>query len=156
MNYVIKILAVLVVAGAGAGCLNKEQAGTLLGAAGGAAIGSQIGGGTGRVVATAAGALFGGMLGQSIGRDLDRVDRLAAARAQDRAYTAPMGSRVTWSNPENGHAGSVTPVREGTDRATGAYCREFQQTVTIGGREQQAYGTACRQPDGSWQIQENG
>jgi surface antigen len=24
--------------------------------------------------------------------------------------------------------------------------------VTVGGRAEQAYGTACRQPDGSWQI----
>ena len=34
----------------------------------------------------------------------------------------------------------------------GRYCREFQQTVTIGGRTAEAYGTACRQPDGSWKI----
>jgi surface antigen len=34
----------------------------------------------------------------------------------------------------------------------GAYCREFQQTVSIGGREERAYGTACRQPDGSWKV----
>jgi surface antigen len=42
-------------------------------------------------------------------------------------------------------------VREGTSES-GKYCREFQQTVTIGGKTEQAYGTACRQPDGSWQI----
>lgn len=33
------------------------------------------------------------------------------------------------------------------------YCREFTQTVTIGGKMQQGYGTACLQPDGSWEIQ---
>lgn len=32
------------------------------------------------------------------------------------------------------------------------YCREYQQTVTIGGTTQQGHGTACLQPDGSWQI----
>ncbi len=31
-------------------------------------------------------------------------------------------------------------------------CREVQTTVTIGGKPQQAYGTACRQPDGSWRF----
>lgn len=31
-------------------------------------------------------------------------------------------------------------------------CREFQQTVTVGGQPQQGYGTTCQQPDGSWQI----
>jgi surface antigen len=43
-------------------------------------------------------------------------------------------------------------VRDGTDTRTGAYCREFQQTVTIGGKTESAYGTACRQPDGTWKV----
>lgn len=32
------------------------------------------------------------------------------------------------------------------------YCREYTRTVTVGGVAQNAYGTACMQPDGSWQI----
>ena len=32
------------------------------------------------------------------------------------------------------------------------YCREFTQTISIGGKIQQGYGTSCRQPDGSWKI----
>jgi len=36
------------------------------------------------------------------------------------------------------------------------YCREFTQTVTVGGRLQSGYGTACMQPDGSWQIVSQG
>lgn len=32
------------------------------------------------------------------------------------------------------------------------YCREYTRTVMIGGRTQEAYGTACYQPDGSWMI----
>ena len=32
------------------------------------------------------------------------------------------------------------------------YCREYQRTVRIGGRERQSYGRACLQPDGSWKI----
>jgi hypothetical protein len=36
--------------------------------------------------------------------------------------------------------------------SNGEYCREFTQTVSVGGRAQEAYGTACRQPDGSWRI----
>lgn len=31
-------------------------------------------------------------------------------------------------------------------------CREYQSTVVIAGRPQPAYGTACRQQDGSWRI----
>ena len=42
---------------------------------------------------------------------------------------------------------SVSPAQ-----AADQYCREYTKTVTIGGRQQQAYGTACYQPDGSWEI----
>lgn len=31
-------------------------------------------------------------------------------------------------------------------------CREFRTTANIGGRSQWVYGTACRQPDGTWQT----
>lgn len=34
----------------------------------------------------------------------------------------------------------------------GQYCREYIQTVTIAGKTQKGYGTACLQPDGSWRI----
>lgn len=32
------------------------------------------------------------------------------------------------------------------------YCREYTKTVSIGGRAERAYGTACYKPDGSWEI----
>ena len=32
------------------------------------------------------------------------------------------------------------------------YCREYQQVVTVGGKQREAYGTACQQPDGSYQT----
>lgn len=32
------------------------------------------------------------------------------------------------------------------------YCREYSRNVVVGGRTQEAYGTACQRPDGSWQI----
>lgn len=56
-----------------------------------------------------------------------------------------------WVNPDNGTAGQVVPVRTFTG-SQGEPCREFITTIIIGGREEQGYGTACRQPDGSWQI----
>ena len=33
------------------------------------------------------------------------------------------------------------------------YCREFQKQIIIDGRTEQAYGVACRQPDGTWKLQ---
>lgn len=38
------------------------------------------------------------------------------------------------------------------DDARADYCREYTRTVYIGNRTQEAYGTACLQPDGSWMI----
>lgn len=33
-----------------------------------------------------------------------------------------------------------------------SYCREFTRPVNVGGQLEDAYGTACLQPDGSWRI----
>lgn len=32
------------------------------------------------------------------------------------------------------------------------YCREYTKQVSVGGRVQEGYGTACMQPDGSWAV----
>lgn len=133
------------------GAANKTTAGTILGAVGGGLLGSQIGGGKGTLIAVGAGTLLGAFIGKSVGESLDRADVNYANRAQAQAHTAPIGQQITWSNPESGHSGTVTPRREGTD-ISGNYCREYQQTVTVGGKTEEAYGTACRQPDGSWKV----
>lgn len=128
-----------------------ETLGTAGGAAAGGLIGSQIGKGSGNAAATLTGVLLGGFVGNRLGATVDDSDRAAAARAEQRAYTAPVGQQVTWSNPNDGNKGTITPVRDGYV-ASGAYCREFQQSVVINGQQQQAYGKACQQPDGSWKI----
>lgn len=130
----------------------KETIGGLGGAAVGGFLGSQVGSGTGQLAATAAGAVLGGIVGSSIGRSLDRADRVHATRTTyDALEHNRTGQASTWRNPDTGHSGTVTPT-ETYQRGDGRYCREFQQTVTIGGKREQAYGTACRQPDGSWKI----
>ena len=129
----------------------KETGGTLLGAAGGALLGNQVGGGSGRVLATIAGGLAGAFLGNQVGQSLDKADQAYAERASTQALNAPIGQTINWSNPDSGNSGTYTPTRDGTDQS-GNYCREYQTTVTVGGQVQQAYGTACRQPDGSWKV----
>ncbi len=73
----------------------------------------------------------------------------AQEQAQIDATTAPVGSTIVWNDANAG--GSVSVLRDGRS-SDGQYCREYQQTVTVGGRSEQAYGTACMQPDGSWRI----
>jgi surface antigen len=129
----------------------KQTLGTIGGAALGGLLGSQFGSGSGKLAATGAGVFIGGLIGSEIGRSMDEVDRMKANEAINTAHNAPLNETITWNNPDSGHSGTVTPVRDGTS-SSGSYCREFQQTVTIGGKTEEAYGTACRQPDGSWQI----
>lgn len=139
-----------------AGCTNdagqKETAGTVIGAVAGAVLGSQVGGGSGRLVAVAVGTLAGAFIGNEIGKSLDRADQLAMTQAEQRAHTAPIGEKIVWNNPDSGNSGSVTPIRDGRNAQSNAYCREYQTTVVIDGREQSAFGTACQQPDGSWKV----
>ncbi|NOZ43133.1 MAG: hypothetical protein GXP02_08235 [Alphaproteobacteria bacterium] len=123
----------------------KEGAGTLLGAIGGD-------GGTGSVIAVAAGTLAGAYIGQEIGKSLDRADRQAMQRqTQYSLESTPSGNVTVWQNPDSGNSGTITPQPAYTNKAN-QYCREYQQTVTVGGKTQTAYGTACRQPDGTWKI----
>lgn len=81
--------------------------------------------------------------------NLNEAQERAHEQAQIAATTAPVGETIIWR--EGNASGSVTATREGTSTA-GRYCREFQQKVTIGGHTEQAYGTACMQPDGSWEV----
>ena len=125
---------------------------TAIGGLGGAAVGGLIaaaagGGGTGIAAGVIGGALLGGLAGNLLD---DRDRRMANDAAQRALETAPSGKPVAWTNPDSGHSGTVTPVR--TYESNGRFCREFQQTVTIGGRPEDSFGTACRQPDGSWRI----
>ena len=155
----IKMLVVAVlIAFTTAACENsqygtKQTIGALGGAAAGGLLGAQIGGGSGQLAATAAGALLGALVGSEIGRTMDEVDRMRADQAYGQAQDAPIGETIAWDNPDTGNYGSVTPTKQGTKASTGEYCREFQQTVVIGGQQEDAYGTACRQPDGTWEIQ---
>jgi 17 kDa outer membrane surface antigen len=84
---------------------------------------------------------------------LNEAQERAHEEAQVRAASAPIGERIVWN--EGGASGSVVAVRDGTS-TQGRYCREFQQAVTVGGHTEQAYGTACQQPDGSWEIVSTG
>ncbi len=155
MKLSIQALVVLLALSLGActnGAGNKEIGGTLLGAGLGGLLGSQFGGGTGQLVATGAGVFLGGLLGNQIGQSLDRSDTLFAERSvQQSLESNRAGQSSTWTNPDSRNAGTITPTRT-FQLADGQFCREFQQTVTVGGRTESAFGTACRRPDGTWQV----
>jgi surface antigen len=130
----------------------KERIAAVGGAVLGGFLGSQVGGGSGQLWATGAGAIIGGLMGSSAGRSLDRADQLMMERTTQAALEhTRTGTTSTWNNPDTGHQGTVTPAKT-FQKSSGEYCREYTQTITVGGKKQDAYGTACRQPDGSWRI----
>lgn len=129
--------------------------GTLVGAGLGGFIGSNIGHGTGRLVATGAGVFLGGLIGNGLTRGYGYGGYYAPAYyapapvyyAPTPVYYAPAPvyyapARVSYAAPP------VVPSR-GYDTS---YCREGTWEGVIAGAYQQVYGTACRQPDGSWHI----
>src|SRR5690349_2282497 len=103
-----------------AGCASnqygeRQTVGAVTGAALGGLLGAQFGGqrGNDRLVTTGVGVFLGALIGSEIGRSMDEVDRMKANEANTRAYSAPLGERITWNNPEKNHYGSVTPTRDG-------------------------------------------
>jgi surface antigen len=154
-NPKIRLAAIAIVVALGlAGCQAgpRQATGSLVGAGLGGLIGSQFGHGSGQLAAVALGTFAGAMIGSEIGRSMDQADRAYYQNAVSQAESAPVGETITWNNPESGNYGSITPTREGVHQGTGAYCREYQQEIVIGGRVERGYGQACRQPDGSWKI----
>lgn len=129
------------------GCATKSQTGTLAGAGLGAAAGSAVTGGdstTGLLL----GAVLGAVVGHEIGAELDRQDRLRAARALELNETY---ESTQWVNPDTGYQYQITPI-ETYRQPDGTPCREFRLLADVEGRADTVYGTACRARDGSWQI----
>lgn len=133
-----------------AGCqASNETIGQATGAVAGGVIGNQFGGGSGRVAATIVGALAGGVIGGSIGRSLDARSRAAALEAEYNALErGSVGQPVAWQGT-NGTYGQVVPQQP--YQVGNQNCRRYTHTIYIDGTPQKASGTACRNPDGTWQ-----
>jgi len=121
-------------------------AGGIFGGGAGAAIGAAAG--DGDPAAVVGGILAGVLVGSALGHSIDAQDSYCIGQTLEHA---PDGSTITWDNPVRQTSYEVTP-KASYRREDGRYCREFISTATVAGREQQVYGTACWQPDGSWQI----
>lgn len=130
------------------GALSKTDVGTAVGVVGGGLIGSTIGGGAGKVVAVLGGGLLGGILGNQIGQSLDNADRAAYDRASQQAMET--GHTQSWNH--DNHHGSIHPHKRYVN-SDGQYCREYTQTIYVDGKKHQGHGTACRQADGTWAIE---
>jgi len=126
----------------------NEQGGMIIGGALGGILGSQVGKGSGRTAAIIIGTLAGAAIGGNVGRSMDDTDRLKTAQSLETVRT---GVPSSWQNPDTGNQYTVVPTR--TYETNTGPCREYTVDAVIGGRPEKIYGTACRQPDGSWQVQ---
>jgi surface antigen len=132
--------------GISTGLCDRTLLGAAVGGAAGGLIAAEVAHGRNRPAAIAGGALLGILLGGSIGNAMDQLDERCVGQVLEHAGS---DQTVEWRNPDSGASYQVTPTRTWEDE--GRYCREYTTTVRIDGRPQQAYGTACRQPDGSWE-----
>ena len=130
----------------------KAMLGGLLGAGAGAGIAALAGGSPAAIVGAAVG---GALIGGFVGHKMDNNDKQKATQAAQQAFEQNQaGQPSVWNNPDTGNSGSITPTKT-YQLANGQYCRQYQQTINISGEQHQTYGTACRQADGSWQIQQS-
>jgi len=143
-------IAILLIAMAAGGCQSPpttEQGGMIVGGILGGVLGSQVGGGSGRTVATILGTIAGVAIGGEVGRSMADTDRLKTAHTLESVRT---GVSSRWVNPDTGNSYVVEPTR--TYDQAGSPCREYTVDATIGRSRERVIGTACRQPDGSWQA----
>ena len=157
MKKLISAILIMSIGAALAGCaqpnssVTKQDVGVMSGGVIGGLIGSRFGGGGGQIAAIAAGTLAGAFIGGAIGKNMDDTDRLQMSRSLE---SNPVGKPAYWRNENTGASYTVVPVKNVSYNGN-PYCREYRTTANIGGQRQQVYGTACRQPDGAWQVQDS-
>lgn len=141
---VFTIVFTIVVAGLAAGCATKRETGALTGAATGTAAGAAIGDTEAAVI----GGLLGTIVGHEIGYRMQREDR---QRTRDVLEHNQTGQSSDWVNPDTGRRYAVTP-RVTYRGARQRPCREFVIEWGTGPSARKSVESACRRPDGTWQI----
>lgn len=150
MKSIFTTIVILICSVSLMGCntMTNSDVGAISGGVAGGLIGSTVGGGTGQLLAIAAGTLAGAVIGGAIGKSMDDTDKLRVSGALN---NNSVGEPAYWRNKRTGATYRVVPTRDVSVNGN-KYCREYRTVADIGGRKQQMYGTACRQPDGSWKA----
>ena len=125
---------------------SKQDVGMVTGAVAGGLIGSTIGSGAGKLVAVGAGAIVGALIGGAIGKSMDQTDQMK----MNQALNKNPGQSTHWVNKKTGTSYTVMPTKNVTV-AGNQNCRKYYTIVTMNGKKQRVYGTACLQ-NGTWQA----
>ena len=126
---------------------NNTGGATMTGAALGGLLGGAITQGDNKWAGALAGALIGGAVGNQVGKKMDAQDK---ANMQSAITTTPVNQQAQWTNQQTDITYKVTPVKE--YKTGDQYCREYTTSVKVDDQWQDAHGTACREPDGTWKI----
>ncbi len=137
----------IAVSSTGIGRCDRETLGAVLGAAAGGVAGSKLVDGENKILATIGGAIVGSLIGSTIGKAMDQIDQTCIGQILERV---PTGSPIAWKDPDHGTNYNVTPTST-FKNSGGQDCREYLVSTVIGGKVENAKGTACRNPDGSWE-----
>ena len=129
------------------GCQNMAQQGAGIGALGGGLAGSLVGDPKNRGRNALIGAAVGGLVGYAVGNEMDKNDK---TRLNQTLETAPSRQRTTWVNPDTRAEYTVTP--QPVYQSGGRECRQAEISSVINGKSETVVKTACRRPDGQWEI----
>ncbi|NGZ07350.1 MAG: glycine zipper 2TM domain-containing protein [Magnetococcales bacterium] len=130
------------------GCMdNKAQQGAGIGALGGGLAGSLLGPSKNKEQNALIGAAIGGVLGYTVGNEMDKNDR---AKLNQVFETVPSRQTTTWVNPDTRTEYAVTP--QPAYQVDGRECRQAEIASVINGKRETVVKTACRRPDGRWEI----
>jgi len=169
-----KLVAGVVLAVTLSGCVTDGK-NTQIGAIGGGllATGACLAlGGNGKTCAAAAvvGAIAGGLIGNQVDRrdqemrtrELNNAlnneviwNKPAAVASAGAAPAAPIRKdMISWTYPETQNRSEIVPLRSYAEPASKRECREYTEIYIRDGKQIQAPQRACRQPDGTWKIED--
>ncbi len=94
------------------------------------------------------GTLLKGVLNSDVGKAMDRQDQM---NMQQAVINTPLDQEAQWGNKRRHAKYSVTPLRDYSN-SKGQQCREYEATVDKDGKKERAYGKACRDAHGKWNI----
>jgi surface antigen len=84
--------------------------------------------------------------------DFSGDDRRRHAEASYQAFLAePVGGKRSWSNPATGNHGTTT-ITGLFRNVDGMACKRFTRNTILNDQTYIADGTACEQPDGTWNV----
>lgn len=114
-KFAVSFLALAIATGSGCADLgiNKQQAGTAIGAVAGVVAGSFIGSGNGRIVAALVVGSIGGYIGSKIGEKLDEQDRQALALRTQEVLNASNGDAAKPGSWTSAHSGASAQIVQG-------------------------------------------